>query len=67
MVDLLLGEEIYGSGSIENLSKLKLSYDGEEVFAESIRFIINEMEYHLMMLKLSLILTKILLFILLLI
>ncbi|MAE15140.1 MAG: hypothetical protein CL821_06070 [Crocinitomicaceae bacterium] len=39
----LRGRNLYGSGSIENLSKLKLSYNGKEVLtAESIRFIINE-------------------------
>ena len=37
------GRNLYGSGSIENLSKLRLSYKGEEILtAEAIRFIIND-------------------------
>ena len=37
------GRNLYGSGTINNLSKLKLSYDGKEILvAESIGFIIND-------------------------
>ena len=37
------GRNLYGSGSVDNLSILKLSYNNKEILtAESIRFIINE-------------------------
>jgi len=37
------GRNLYGSGTINNLSKLKLSYNGKEILvAESIGFIIND-------------------------
>ena len=37
------GRNLYGSGSVDNLSTLKLSYNNKEILtAESIRFIINE-------------------------